>query len=264
MLHTETRGEGPELVLLHGWGMHSGVWGAWQDLLCERFRVTAVDLPGHGLSAYSGERGLGDWADQVLAVAPRRARWVGWSLGGLVAMAAAQQDAPRLRGVVLLASTPRFVVAHDWPMAMAASLLVDVAQQLATQPERTLKRFVALQLQGSDGAGEALRELRARLRSRPDADAAALQAGLVLLREADLRPVLRTSSVPLHWLLGAHDRLIPAGVRHAFPALQAQVIDTAGHAPFLSHPRACARQVQRWFLDDCERTPDAAERLATR
>ena len=25
-LHVQTIGEGPELVLLHGWGMHSGVW----------------------------------------------------------------------------------------------------------------------------------------------------------------------------------------------------------------------------------------------
>src|SRR5712671_4767 len=51
VLHVESTGEGPELVLLHGWAMHSGFWGALMPRLAQRFRVHAVDLPGHGYSA---------------------------------------------------------------------------------------------------------------------------------------------------------------------------------------------------------------------
>ena len=30
-LHVESRGQGPDLVLLHGWAMHGGMWGPWLD-----------------------------------------------------------------------------------------------------------------------------------------------------------------------------------------------------------------------------------------
>jgi len=50
-LHVETFGSGPDLVLLHGWGMHGGVWGDFALRLAERYRVHVIDLPGHGFSA---------------------------------------------------------------------------------------------------------------------------------------------------------------------------------------------------------------------
>ena len=43
-------GGSPDLVLLHGWAMHSGVWRGVRDRLAEHFRLHLVDLPGHGLS----------------------------------------------------------------------------------------------------------------------------------------------------------------------------------------------------------------------
>src|SRR5512141_854541 len=49
-LHVEAAGHGPPLVLLHGWAMHSGVWGGLPATLARRRRVHAVDLPGHGRS----------------------------------------------------------------------------------------------------------------------------------------------------------------------------------------------------------------------
>ncbi len=50
-LHVESLGDGPPLVLLHGWAMHSGIWGPLVPRLAKRNRVHAVDLPGHGHSA---------------------------------------------------------------------------------------------------------------------------------------------------------------------------------------------------------------------
>ena len=49
-LKISSRGQGPELVLLHGWAMHSGIWGGVVDVLASEFRVNLVDLPGHGQS----------------------------------------------------------------------------------------------------------------------------------------------------------------------------------------------------------------------
>ena len=90
MLHIESTGKGPDLVMLHGWGMHSAIWTDWAALLAERFRVHLVDLPGHGLSDASTAASLDDWAEAVKRVAPEGAWWLGWSLGGLVAMQTAR------------------------------------------------------------------------------------------------------------------------------------------------------------------------------
>ena len=53
-LQVERRGDGPDLVLLHGWGMHGGVWDELVPRLAARFRVHVPDLPGHGRSTACG------------------------------------------------------------------------------------------------------------------------------------------------------------------------------------------------------------------
>ena len=74
-------GSGPDVVLLHGWGMHSGVWEDVVENLLDHYRVTLIDLPGHGYSrAVGAGHTLSELAAAVLAVAPPRAAWVGWSL----------------------------------------------------------------------------------------------------------------------------------------------------------------------------------------
>src|SRR3546814_1101663 len=45
-LYIEETGEGPPLVLLHGWAMHGGVFALLVERLRERYRLYVVDLPG--------------------------------------------------------------------------------------------------------------------------------------------------------------------------------------------------------------------------
>ena len=49
-MHIEAHGSGPDLVLIHGWAMHGGVFAGLLERLGARFRVHVVDLPGHGLA----------------------------------------------------------------------------------------------------------------------------------------------------------------------------------------------------------------------
>jgi pimeloyl-[acyl-carrier protein] methyl ester esterase len=258
MLHTDVVGAGPDLVLLHGWGMHSGVWGQWLLHLQRDFRVTAVDLPGHGSSRFQGQRELEEWAAAVLEVVPPRAWWVGWSLGGLVALAAADQARNRLSGLVLLASTPKFVAYQDWMHGVPAEVFSQFARQLETDSERTLSRFLSLQVRCAERGNETLRQLRGDLRGRPAADPGALRAGLRFLQECDLRSAIRGRDMPLFWLLGERDTLIPAQLARDFPGIASTVIPGAGHAPFLSHPQQCADYVRTNLLRRQEYRPDAA------
>ena len=110
-LHIDILGSaGPDVVLLHGWAMHGGIFHGFAEAMAERCRVRVVDLPGHGFS-----RAVGHDLD-IAAIAAALAErlppsiWIGWSLGGLVAMQGAITHPDSVRGLGLIAASPRFVV----------------------------------------------------------------------------------------------------------------------------------------------------------
>jgi pimeloyl-[acyl-carrier protein] methyl ester esterase len=253
-LHYTTSGTGEDLLLLHGWGMNSAIWGGFPDALADRFRVTRVELPGHGESGFDPERSsLEAWADAVLAVAPQRALWIGWSLGAQVAIQAALSAPERVTALGLLAATPRFVQADDWPHAMEPETLQQFAATLAKNHRLTLERFLSLQVQGDDESRIMLRALRRELFSRPQPQPAALKSGLELLRQVDLRRRLAEISCPTLWLLGERDTLVPAAVAGLLadlqPGAEIEVLAGAAHTPFLSHPEACARRFETFLRE---------------
>lgn len=248
MLHIDSDGQGADLVMLHGWGMHSDIWSDWAGLLGRHFRVHRLDLPGHGHSADAGGASLDEWAEAAVASAPADAWWLGWSLGGLVAMNVARLFSSRVRGLVLLSSTPKFVKAADWPCAVEAAVFEQFATQLAEDRERTLTRFLALQVRGAEHSGESLRQLRAHLAMRPPARPRALENGLRLLQESDMRAALADIDTPVYCLFGERDTLVPATLAGRMTTGASKIIAGGGHAAFLSHPDACAQQVADWLL----------------
>lgn len=247
MLHHEVRGSGPDLVMVHGWGMHTGIWSDWAETLAAHFRVHLVDLPGHGASDYSSGSQLDDWTAAVTGQVPGEAWWLGWSLGALVALNAARLYPRQVRGLVLVAGTPRFVTAPDWPCAVESGVFDQFAGQLREDVQRTLVRFLSLQVRGSDAGNAALRRLRSLLNSGPCAQPQALSDGLRLLQHSDLRGSLDALHIPLYWLFGARDTLVPAAVAERVPGV-CRTVPGAGHAPFLSHPQACTARIREWLL----------------
>jgi pimeloyl-[acyl-carrier protein] methyl ester esterase len=238
-LYRHTRGTGLPLVLLHGWGMNAAVWEPLLPGLAERFAVTVMELPGHGASP-PADGGLDAWADRCLDAAPSRAWWLGWSLGGQVVLQVALRAPERVEGLSLVASTPRFVQADDWPDAMPAVTFTQFADALAADPAATLQRFLALQVRGAADARETLRGLRSGLNARPPASDAGLAQGLAILETADLRDALGRLRCRTHWIFGERDTLVPARVAGAvarlLPDAAIDIVAGAAHAPFLSHP----------------------------
>jgi pimeloyl-[acyl-carrier protein] methyl ester esterase len=247
----EVLGTGRELVMLHGWGMNSSVWSDFACELAFANRVTLIDLPGHGHSPFQGQQALTGWAEACLEAAPPRAVWLGWSLGSIVALQAARLAPERVAGLLLVAGMPRFVQDDDWPHAMEPRTLDLFIQALGDDHTKTLERFLALQMLGSDLAQETLRRLKRRLRERPDPQPAALEAGLDLLKSADLRPALKGLACPTAWLYGDRDTLAPAKaseqLRAWLPQASTRVIPGAAHTPFLSHPTETRSAVNRFL-----------------
>ena len=232
---------GAAVVLLHGWGLHGGIWAQVVPALAEHFSVTVPDLPGHGRSRRPPEFDtLEALAGEVAAVLDGPATWIGWSLGALVALVAARRYPQAVAKLVLVGATPRFVQAPGWPCAMDPDMLEQFAVELESDYAGTLQRFLSLQIGEGEGEWGTLRSLHAELYRYGEPETAALRSGLQLLKETDLRKDLHAISVPTRVIHGERDKLVPveAGKYLAaqLPVARFEIIESAGHAPFLSHP----------------------------
>jgi pimeloyl-[acyl-carrier protein] methyl ester esterase len=246
-LHVESFGDGPPLVLLHGWAMHSGLFAPLLPRLVDAYRVHRIDLPGHGHSPTGSPYTL----DTIVAAVDEETSRVassepvsvlGWSLGGAVALRWARDSPQRIARLVLVATTPCFVARPDWPCAMAEATLRQFGDELAASYRLTLQRFVALQVQGSEHARAVLGELRAQLFARGEPSRAALCAALELLARVDLRAEVGSIRQNAVVIAGGRDTLAPpaAGewLARKMPNASFHLIEGAAHAPFLSHPEA--------------------------
>lgn len=238
-VYCEQQGNGPDLVLVHGWGLSGAVWQGLVPLLAPHFRLHLLDLPGFGHSHQHPARSLDQLAQACAAVVPPGAIWLGWSLGGLVAATAALASHGQPRALVWVATSPRFVTADGWP-GTDSEVLRRFRHELAVDYRATLERFVAIQVMGSRTARLELRLLREQLSARPELAPDALDNGLALLANTDLRSDIQSVKVPLLRYYGQRDTLVPeAGISAGnWPAGGQRVFAGAAHAPFMSDPEA--------------------------
>ncbi|MFC0227767.1 pimeloyl-ACP methyl ester esterase BioH [Serratia aquatilis] len=249
-LYWQTIGEGDrDLVLLHGWGLNAEVWGCMLERLAPHFRLHLVDLPGYGRSQGFGAISLQQMADALLAVAPARAYWLGWSLGGLVAGQIAHMQPERVAGLITVASSPCFTAKEPWP-GIRPEVLSGFQQQLSHDFKRTVERFLALQTLGTESARQDARLLKTVVLNQPMPSVEVLNGGLEMLRTEDQRQLLVALTMPVLRIYGYLDGLVPRKVAtlldELWPQSSSIVIAKAAHAPFISHPDEFANIINRF------------------
>ena len=241
--------DNPDLVLLHGWGMDSRVWGDFAAALSEHFSLFLVDLPGLGRSLDAPQSYTSEVVAEKLAeIAPQTAYWLGWSMGGQIATVFAERYPERVKALATIASNPCFVQRTDWPCAMPEETHTAFEQSLSANQAKTLQRFIMLQTQGSAEGKTILKQLKNLLQQQQHSHA---EASLTPLRE-DLRGALTALQMPLLQLFGEKDQLVPSSAASACAALTQQKTITyseAGHLPFLSHQQQVVDDLLTFYGD---------------
>jgi pyruvate dehydrogenase E2 component (dihydrolipoamide acetyltransferase) len=220
----------PALVFIHGFGGDRNNWLFTVGALKDRFRIVALDLPGHGASAKEvGGGSLDSLADTVAGLmdhlAISTAGVLAHSMGAGVALALAAKAPARVSSLALLCGfglggtlnrdyIAAFLEAERRKEMKAA------AEMLFADTELVTKDLVEnlLNFKRIDGVQSALETLAANALS--DASAAGVQAGLGGL------------TVPRLAIWGASDQVVsqPASPPPGFDQV---VIDAAGHMPHM-------------------------------
>lgn len=240
-LQIEKKGQGPALVLLHGWGVNSAVWAQMIDDLANDFTVYCIDLPGFGLNHHvEVDANISAWAAAVAESIDEAAIWLGWSLGGLIATQIAIDYPDKVLKTITVASSPKFTETSDW-LGIKPDVMAMFMDQLSQDFSLTLERFLAIQAMGSENARKDISALKEVLKKRPLPKISSLHDGLCLLNDVDLRDSLKNIKTPFLRMYGKLDSLVPKKIIPLVDDLsknsQSYLFDKASHAPFISHPQ---------------------------
>lgn len=238
-LFVERMGKGPDLTLLHGWGLNGAVWDGIRDKLAQHFTLHLIDLPGHGYSHHVPINSLAAVADAVANVMPLHGHLLGWSLGGQIALALADRVPSQIDKLILVGTTPRFIATDNWPHGKRAETLDQFAANLMENYHATIRRFLALQILNHSNQRATIAKLQTAVSARGTPNADHLASGLALLRTNDFRDQLTNIENPTLVIQGDRDALTSERAGHwlatQIPNSQYEMIPFATHAPFLSH-----------------------------
>ena len=221
-LSTHTIGAGPRLVLAHGFTQNGHCWGRFAELLAKHFEVVLVDAPGHGES-FHDDADLSE-AGRLILEAGGDAHYLGYSMGGRMALHAALEPATPMRSLTLIGATGGL----DDPAEQAARSVADevLAERLLDDGlEAFLDFWLALPL--FESLDRAAHQREHRLANR--------EAGLA----ASLRACGTGTQDPLWDRLGEIDlsTLVIAGADDAkFSGLGRRLVANLPHGTFWSAP----------------------------
>jgi 2-succinyl-6-hydroxy-2,4-cyclohexadiene-1-carboxylate synthase len=260
--HVEDHGSGTPLVLLHGFTGSSASWSPVIHDLARTRWVVAIDIIGHGasgaprdLSRYVFEQALRDLAEVTTQFGIARAAWLGYSMGGRLALGMAVDHPQRVSSLILVSATAG--IQHEAERLQRA----EADQELARRIEETgIETFVheweRLPIWESQRTlpAEVLQFQRdIRLRNRAVGLANSLR-GMGQGAQPSYWDRLDEIDVPVLLMAGALDRKFVGiagqmGVRVA--GAQLSVVPDAGHAVHLERPGEFL-EVVREFLAQCD------------
>ena len=230
-LNYEVHGEGPALLLTHGYSATSRMWRGQIDAFSRHFQLILWDMRGHGRSdypvdpgAYSEAATVADMAALLDAVGAEKAIVGGLSLGGYMSLAFHLALPERVRALLIIDTGPGY--RND-----------EAREGWNRNALRTAERFETEGLERLAGGSAETRAGEHR-----DARGLALAArGMLTQKDARVISSLPTIAVPSLVVVGANDMPFLAASDYMaakIPGARKMVIADAGHAANIDQPRA--------------------------
>lgn len=235
-------------VFAHGFTQTARSWAATERLLQERLagiETIAVDLPGHGTAPPPPDLDLGASADMLVATGGI-GTYVGYSMGGRVALHAALSHPDRVRRLVLIGATAG-IIDPDERRARRHSdeRLADHIERIGV--EVFLDEWLANPLFAGLTDDTALRA--DRLRNTASGLATSLRSTGTGTQEP-LWDRLGEIRCPTLVLVGEHDTKFTALGHRLVDGLHdatLTVVADAGHSVHLEHPAATSDAIAAWL-----------------
>ena len=257
-VHYTDEGQGPVLILLHGFMASLHTWDGWVTALRPHYRILCIDLPGFGLTGehpqhryhpFDYVRFLDDFRRQL---GISRFHLAGNSLGGAIAWCYAQQFPERVEKLVLLNPA-----GYQQSISGMLRLVINpVAMKLL---QRTLPRFViTMGLREVYGNPARIRSGTDRryhdLMLRPGNRLAITKVAQMLAdlnATGQLEKEIPHLKVPTLLMWGALDRWIPASLAYRWqadvPHIQIKIYEGVGHVPMEEIPETSALDAHRFL-----------------
>lgn len=243
------RGEGPDLVLLHGWTAAARDWEPALEHLSRHFRCIAWNARPHTSAGRPGiERMAADLDALLTALTPSGAILCGHSMGALTALEyIAGYGTERLRALSLIDQSPRLLSGPDWPEGLRAAFteadnrrFLDALR--ADFVSATLELVARSRLpESGDGPGIDYTFLAARRRRLGQLNPGPWIQAWESFIGKDYRTVLPAIDVPTLLVFGGRSRYyvpeVAEYMREAIPRARLAVYDDAGHGPHVEQPR---------------------------
>ena len=251
-MHIKKIGQGKDLVLIHGWGMHSGIWEPIIDKFSNQYTLHLVDIPGMGKSHVIDPYDLNHVVEVISESLPTSFDILGWSLGSLITLKMSLMYPEKIHRMVLVGGTPCFINRIDWSHGVDVRDFNDFANKLFKNYKSTMMNFYTLQLMHSKNSKLLIKKLKQIDEAENPPDVKSLQLGLDILLKNDLRDDINKIDHQTLLIVGDMDRLTPKSasmwLESHMKKGQLKVIEGASHIPFLSHPDEFFRHLDRFLL----------------
>lgn len=235
-------------VLLHGWGCDHKTWEPLVPFLQKIGKVIAVDLPGFGAAQTVEDFSIGALMPLLERNLPDEITLIGWSLGGMLAVALAAHAPKKVARIITLAANAKFVASADYVDAMPLATNRQFNKGFAADPEATLKLFNGLLAQGGANERGLLKSLRAANRSPRITHN--WQQALTLLAGLDNRSAFASLTLPGLHIFAQNDALVPAAAARAMAQLNSRqqlvVLPDVAHAIHWSQSQQLAQLIENF------------------
>jgi pimeloyl-[acyl-carrier protein] methyl ester esterase len=240
MIDKQVKGNGEDVVIIHGLGCDFRHMRPIVDELVNRYRVSNINLPGNGFSDWQPTiHNIHDFANLLHPELPQKAIYIGWSFGGLVSISLSARYPQIVKRFIGIGTTPKFIAESDWH-GVAQPGFQALCPEIKRKGFKAFsKDFLDAEFKDFDFKPKAYHELIQLIEKAPKRDLEVFFQGLRICDATDLRQEFKSLRCPVDLILGDQDDAVPKAtfekIKQLNPDAHLHIMRGAHHMPFWTH-----------------------------